>query len=60
MKHASAGAMTEGRRAGYVRVSSVAPTLDKQRGALEKAGVAKTFADTMSGERAMTVPVWLR
>jgi Resolvase, N terminal domain len=51
MKHASAGRMTEGQRIGYVRVSTVAQTLDQQHEALDKAGVAKTFSDTMSGAR---------
>jgi DNA invertase Pin-like site-specific DNA recombinase len=36
---------------GYVRVSTVAQTLDQQNAALEAAGVTKTFADTMSGAR---------
>jgi hypothetical protein len=51
MKQSSAGSVTEGQRIGYVRVSTVAQTLDQQRDALERAGVAKTFADTMSGAR---------
>jgi len=34
---------------GYVRVSTVAQTLDQQNAALEAAGVTKTFSDTMSG-----------
>jgi DNA invertase Pin-like site-specific DNA recombinase len=36
---------------GYVRVSTIAQTLDQQNAALAKAGVAKTFSDTMSGAR---------
>jgi DNA invertase Pin-like site-specific DNA recombinase len=36
-------------RAGYVRVSTVAQTLDQQNAALEAADVTKTFSDTMSG-----------
>jgi len=40
-----------GARIGYVRVSTVAQTLGQQQEALEKAGVAKTFSDTMSGAR---------
>ena len=34
---------------GYVRVSTVAQTLDQQNAVLEAAGVTKTFSDTMSG-----------
>jgi Resolvase, N terminal domain len=51
MKQSSAGSVTEGQRIGYVRVSTVAQTLDQRRDALERARVAKTFADTMSGNR---------
>jgi len=40
-----------GTRIGYVRVSTVAQTLDQQQTALEAAGVAKFFSDTMSGAR---------
>jgi DNA invertase Pin-like site-specific DNA recombinase len=40
-----------GARVGYVRVSTVSQTLDQQQAALEVAGVAKTFSDTMSGAR---------
>lgn len=40
-----------GQRIGYTRVSTVAQTLDQQNDALTKAGVAKTFYDTMSGAR---------
>jgi DNA invertase Pin-like site-specific DNA recombinase len=36
-------------RVGYVRVSTVAQTLDQQNAALEAAGVTKTFSDIMSG-----------
>jgi len=38
-----------GAHVGYVRVSTVAQTLDQQNAALEAAGVTKTFSDTMSG-----------
>jgi len=38
-----------GARVGYVRVSTVAQTLEPQKAALETAGVTKTFSDTMSG-----------
>jgi DNA invertase Pin-like site-specific DNA recombinase len=38
-------------RVGYVRVSTVAQTLDQQNAALEAAGVTKTFSDTMSGAK---------
>jgi len=38
-------------RVGYTRVSTVSQTLDQQNAALEAAGVAKTFSDTMSGAR---------
>lgn len=40
-----------GARVGYVRVSTVAQTLDQQNAALAAAGVTKTFSDTMSGAR---------
>lgn len=36
---------------GYVRVSTIAQTLDQQEAALAAAGVTKTFSDTMSGAR---------
>jgi DNA invertase Pin-like site-specific DNA recombinase len=52
MKHADSHAATTpggGARVGYVRVSTVAQTLDQQNAALEAAGVTKTFSDTMSG-----------
>jgi DNA invertase Pin-like site-specific DNA recombinase len=42
---------TVGQRIGYTRVSTVSQTLDQQNEALEAAGVAKTFSDTMSGAR---------
>ena len=51
MKQPSAGVVTESQRIGYVRVSTVAQTLDQQNAALEAVGVTKTFADTMSGAR---------
>jgi Resolvase, N terminal domain len=51
MKQSSAGSVTEGQRIGYVRVSTVAQTLNQQNEALESAGVTKTFSDTMSGAR---------
>lgn len=38
-------------RVGYVRVSTVAQTLDQQQAALVAAGVTKTFSDTMSGAK---------
>jgi hypothetical protein len=40
-----------GTRIGYVRVSTVAQTLDQQEQALAAAGVSKTFSDIMSGAR---------
>jgi DNA invertase Pin-like site-specific DNA recombinase len=42
---------TVGQRIGYTRVSTVTQTLDQQQDALGKAGVVKTFSDTMSGAR---------
>ena len=36
---------------GYVRVSTIAQTLEQQNAALAAAGVTKTFSDTMSGAR---------
>ncbi|HUE61357.1 MAG TPA: recombinase family protein [Acidimicrobiales bacterium] len=42
---------TLGQRIGYTRVSTVAQTLDQQNDALARAGVTKTFSDTMSGAR---------
>jgi DNA invertase Pin-like site-specific DNA recombinase len=41
----------KGQRIGYVRVSTAAQTLEQQETALNGAGVAKTFSDTMSGAR---------
>jgi DNA invertase Pin-like site-specific DNA recombinase len=38
-------------RVGYVRVSTIAQTLEQQNAALIAAGVTKTFSDTMSGAR---------
>jgi DNA invertase Pin-like site-specific DNA recombinase len=38
-------------RVGYVRVSTIAQTLDQQTSALAATGVTKTFSDTMSGAR---------
>ena len=43
--------LSGGVRVGYVRVSTVAQTLDQQNDALAKARVTKTFSDTMSGAR---------
>jgi DNA invertase Pin-like site-specific DNA recombinase len=40
-----------GTRIGYVRVSTVAQTLDQQEAALKAAGVTKVFSDTLSGAR---------
>jgi DNA invertase Pin-like site-specific DNA recombinase len=40
-----------GVRVGYVRLSTIAQTLDQQNAALTAAGVTKTFSDTMSGAR---------
>jgi DNA invertase Pin-like site-specific DNA recombinase len=40
-----------GARVGYVRVSTIAQTLDQQNAALAAAGVTKSFSDTMSGVR---------
>jgi DNA invertase Pin-like site-specific DNA recombinase len=40
-----------GLRVGYVRVSTVAQTLEQQNAALAAVGVTKTFSDTMSGAR---------
>jgi DNA invertase Pin-like site-specific DNA recombinase len=51
MNQSSSGSVTQGQRIGYLRVSTVAQTLVQQQQALEKAGVAKTFSDTMSGAR---------
>ncbi|BBY05422.1 recombinase family protein [Mycobacterium noviomagense] len=51
MTHSAAGAPTVGQRIGYVRVSTVAQTLDQQNEALAAAGVTKVFSDVMSGAR---------
>jgi DNA invertase Pin-like site-specific DNA recombinase len=52
MSHAAdVNGHTVGQRIGYTRVSTVAQTLDQQNDALAKAGVSKTFSDTMSGAR---------
>jgi DNA invertase Pin-like site-specific DNA recombinase len=53
MSHAPGAAKNQhsGQRIGYVRVSTIAQTLEQQRAALDTAGVVKTFADTMSGAR---------
>jgi len=52
MSHAAdVNGRTVGLRVGYTRVSTVAQTLDQQNDALTKAGVTKTFSDTMSGAR---------
>lgn len=52
MKQDSSGPVTTvGQRIGYVRVSTVAQTLDQQQHALDKVGVSKTFSDTISGAR---------
>lgn len=40
-----------GQRIGYIRVSTVAQTLEQQQAALEAAGVVKVFQDVMSGAR---------
>jgi DNA invertase Pin-like site-specific DNA recombinase len=40
-----------GVRVGYVRVSTVAQTLDQQNSALAAVGVTKTFSDTISGAK---------
>lgn len=51
MEQSSHAPVAKGQRIGYVRVSTVAQTLDQQNGALAKAGVTKMFSDTMSGAR---------
>lgn len=53
VRHASEipGYRSAGVRLGYTRVSTVAQTLEQQNGALEAAGVTKTFSDVMSGAR---------
>lgn len=40
-----------GLRVGYVRVSTIAQTLEQQNAALAAAGVTKVFSDTMSGAK---------
>jgi len=40
-----------GQKIGYVRVSTVAQTLEQQEAALDAVGVVKMFSDTMSGAR---------
>jgi DNA invertase Pin-like site-specific DNA recombinase len=42
---------TVGQWVGYTQVSTLAQTLDQQNDVLTKAGVSKTFSDTMSGAR---------
>lgn len=52
MKHTDSHAATtpgSGARVGYVRVSTVAQTLEQQKAALAAAEVTKTFSDIMSG-----------
>jgi DNA invertase Pin-like site-specific DNA recombinase len=54
MRHGEESTVTApkaGARIGYMRVSTVAQTLEQQEAALEAAGVSKTFSDTMSGAR---------
>src|SRR5271168_1903555 len=54
MKHIDSHAATtpgSGARVGYVRVSTVAQTLEQQNAALAVVGVTKMFSDTMSGAR---------
>ena len=53
MKHTDSPAAPPGGggHVGYVRVSTVAQTLDQQQAALAAAGVTKTFSDTMSGAK---------
>jgi DNA invertase Pin-like site-specific DNA recombinase len=43
--------LNAGVRVGYVRVSTIAQTLDQQNAALAAAGVTKTFSDNMSGAK---------
>ncbi|WP_254902205.1 recombinase family protein [Mycobacterium simiae] len=42
---------SDGLRVGYVRVSTIAQSLDQQNAALAAAGVTNIFSDTMSGAR---------
>src|SRR3974390_1951797 len=51
MKQSSSGSVNQGQRVGYVRVSTVAQTLDQQNAALAAAGVTKIFSDTLSGAK---------
>ncbi len=48
MNLAMATTNTTGPRIGYIRVWTVAQTLDQQQAALEAAGVTKFFSDNMS------------
>jgi hypothetical protein len=50
---------TVGQRIGDTRVSTVAQTLDQQNDALAKAGVSKTFSDTMSGHTGRAIARYL-
>jgi DNA invertase Pin-like site-specific DNA recombinase len=51
MEQPPSGSVAQGQRIGYIRVSTVAQTLDQQQAALDAAGVVKTFSDMMSGAR---------
>jgi hypothetical protein len=53
MKHVAAQAESQhpGHRIGYIRVSTVAQTLDQQNEVLAATGVTKVFSDVMSGAR---------
>jgi DNA invertase Pin-like site-specific DNA recombinase len=51
MRQQFSASVTQGQRIGYTRISTVSQTLDQQNDALTKAGVSKTFSDTMSGAR---------
>jgi DNA invertase Pin-like site-specific DNA recombinase len=50
-KESAATLPDAGSRIGYMRVSTVTQTLEQQEAALERAGVVKTYSDTMSGTR---------
>ena len=50
-EQASADSVVVGQRVGYVRVSTVAQTLNQQDAVLEAAGVRKTFSGITSGAR---------